>query len=117
MIPKIVGAEKIVDFRPISCCNVVYKVIFKLIGSRLQTLLPLMISNSQSAFVKGMLLVENVMLASEMVQGFNRAHITRRGLLKVDLRKAFDSISWEFILHIFVAAEFPPRFTNWVKNV
>ncbi|KAG7588439.1 Reverse transcriptase domain [Arabidopsis suecica] len=115
LIPKRVGADKIGEFRPISCCNAVYKIVSKILARRLQSLLPTMISNSQSAFVQGRLLVENVLLATEMVQGFNRGSASARGFLKVDLRKAFDSVNWEFILYILEVSDFPPVFCNWIR--
>ncbi|KAL1222313.1 putative ribonuclease H protein [Cardamine amara subsp. amara] len=116
LVPKKIGVERIRDFRPISCCNVVYKVVSKLLARRLEPLLPDMIVNSQSAFVKGRLLVENVLLASELVQGFNKKNNSPRGLLQVDLRTAFDSISWEFILMMLEAANFFVIFINWIRN-
>lgn len=64
----------------------------------------------------GRLLVKNVMLATEMVEGFNRSNISKRGFLKVDLRKSFDSVNWEFIIVIFRAADIPSRFTNWIAQ-
>lgn len=66
-----------------------------------------MISPSQSAFIKGHLLVQNILLATELVHGFNGKNISQRGLLKVDIRKAFDSVSWNFILQLLEAADFP----------
>ena len=65
-------------FRPISCCNAVYKVVSKILARRLEKLLPDLVSNSQSAFVKGRLLVENVLLATEMVQGFGSVNSSPR---------------------------------------
>ena len=64
LIPKKVGADKLVDYRPISLCNVVYKVISKILAMRLQAITPHMVSNTQSAFIKGRMLVENVLLAT-----------------------------------------------------
>ncbi|KAL1225687.1 putative ribonuclease H protein [Cardamine amara subsp. amara] len=116
LVPKKTGAERISAFRPIACCNVVYKVISKILARRLEKLLPTMISNSQSAFVKGRLLVENVLLATELVQGFNHKSITSRGLLQVDLRKAFDSVSWDFIIHVLQSFGFPPLYINWIRQ-
>ncbi|XP_024004813.1 uncharacterized protein LOC112081968 [Eutrema salsugineum] len=116
LIPKKVGAEKLVDFRPISLCNMVYKVISKILARRLQAITPGMVSNSQSAFVKGRLLVENVLLATEMVHGFGKSNASKRGLLKVDLRKAFDSVNWGFIIEILRAADFPPVFILWIEE-
>lgn len=116
LIPKIVNASKITDFRPISLCNVLYKVISKIIARRLEIVLPEIISPSQSAFVKGRLLIENVLLATELVQNFNQANVSPRGVLKVDMRKAFDSLKWEFILRVLRAARFPEVFIKWIEQ-
>lgn len=116
LIPKSVNASKITEFRPISLCNVLYKVISKVIATRLETVLPEIISPHQSAFVKGRLLIENVLLATELVQNFNQANVSARGVLKVDLRKAFDSLKWEFILRVLRVANFPEVFVNWIQQ-
>lgn len=93
LIPKFPNAERMSDFRPISCLNTLYKVIAKLLASRLKWLLPQVISLSQSAFMPGRLLAENVLLATELVQGYKRKNIEPRAMLKVDIRKAFDSVN------------------------
>ena len=116
LVPKTTEVERMSGFRSISCCNAVYKVVSKLLARRLEKLLPEMISPSESAFVKGRLLVENVLLATELVQGFGSKNSSPRGLLKVDIRKAFDSVSWPFILQVFHAADFPDVFINWIRN-
>lgn len=116
LIPKTHNASKVSDFRPISCLNTVYKVISKLLASRLQSLLPSMISHEQSAFLSGRLLSENVLLASEIVQGYNRKYISPRSMLKVDLRKAFDSVRWDFLLSVLTALGLPPKFIGWIKE-
>lgn len=74
------------------------------------------ISPSQSAFIKGRLLSENVLLATEIIHGYNRKNISRRGILKVDLRKAFDSIRWDFILSTLRALHFPEIFITWIAE-
>lgn len=110
------GADKITEFRPISCCNVLYKVISKILARRLEHLLSLWISLSQYAFVKGRLLSENVLLATELVQGFGQKEVSRRGVLKMDFRKAFDKVGWEFILEVLKAVGLPLQYINWVKE-
>lgn len=69
-----------------------YKVISKLLASRLKAILPEIISASQTAFMPGRLLSENVLLAIDLVQGYNLRRYESKAMLKVDLRKAFDSV-------------------------
>ena len=116
LIPKIINAESAKDFRPISCVNTIYKVISKLLTKRLQDVLIDIISPYQSAFIKGRVLAENVLMATEMVHGYNRRSISRRGMLKVDLKKAFDSIRWDFILATLRAIEFPEQYIIWIEE-
>lgn len=87
LVPKKANANRLKEFRPISCCNTVYKVASKLLANRLKALLPSLVSNAQSAFVPGRLLVENVLLATELVAGYNWKKISKRCMLKVDLRR------------------------------
>ena len=110
LIPKKTNASLPTDFRPISCLNTVYKVISKLLASRLKEILPLMISKAQSAFLPGRLLAENVLLATDLVNGYNSQTLSPRGMLKVDLRKAFDSVRWDFILASLRALAVPESY-------
>lgn len=114
LIPKICNASRPSEFRPISCLNTLYKVISKLLANRLKILLPDVISHSQSAFIPGRLLSENVLLATEIVHSYNRKNIDPRGMLKVDLRKAFDSIRWDFIISALKGINVPEQFLNWI---
>lgn len=93
LVPKKPSACKLSDFRPIACCNSVYKVASKLLANRLKQVLPRLVSNAQSAFIPGRLLVENVLLATELVKGYNWKSISKRCMLKVDLHKAFDTLN------------------------
>lgn len=116
LIPKKPNASLPSDFRPISCLNTVYNVISKLLAARLKDILPLMISKAQSAFLPGRLLAENVLLATDLVNGYNSQSISPRGMLKVDLRKAFDTVRWDFILASLRALAIPESFISLIQE-
>ena len=92
LLPKTSNPQSTTDFRPISCCNVVYKCISKLLNSRLKSILPSLISHNQSAFVKQRELLYNIIICQDIMRGYHRKHILPRCMMKIDLHKAFDSI-------------------------
>lgn len=114
LIPKKTDAREMKDYRPISCCNVLYKVISKILANRLKLVLPGFIAPNQSAFIKDRLLMENLLLATELVKDYHKEDISPRCAMKVDISKAFDSVQWSFLLHIFSALNFPSKFINWI---
>ncbi|KAK1282596.1 hypothetical protein QJS10_CPB22g00515 [Acorus calamus] len=114
LIPKTKNAESFDNFRPISLCNVVYKTITKILAERLQVVLPKLISLNQSAFVRGRSIVHSTLLAHELVRYLHSPSSKGRSCLKVDLRKAFDSVRWDFLSEVLKGMNFPP---NWIHLV
>ena len=115
LIPKKDEAMEMRDYRPISCCNVLYKVLSKIIANRLKGTLPQCISYNQSAFVKDRLLVENLLLATEIVKDYHREDISPRCAMKIDIAKAFDSVHWPFLLNTLRAFDMPEQFIHWIE--
>lgn len=116
LIPKSSEACKLGDYRPISCCNIVYKLITKIIANRLKPILQLCVSPNQTAFLKGRSLGDNVLLASELIRSYNSDHCPKSCMLKVDIRKAFDTVCWDFVIKLLEAQNFPTLFTTWIRE-
>lgn len=115
LVPKHPGASAIFDYRPISCCSTIYKAISKILVSKLKPMLPSLILPNQTAFVQGRLLVENTILATELVSGYHRSTGPKKMAIKVDISKAFDTISWSFVLNCLVGIGAPHTFIKWVE--
>lgn len=115
LIPKKEEAKMMKDYRPISCCNVLYKIISKIIANRLKGVMPHCITLNQSAFVKERLLIENVLLASELVKDYHCEDTSPRCAMQIDISKAFDSVQWSFLQNTLTAMEFPTKFIKWIS--
>lgn len=116
LIPKNNDAIFMKDYRSISCCNVIYKVISKLLTNRMKKLIPLFISLNQSAFVKNRLLMEKVLLASELVKCYHKDSVTERCAVKIDVSNAFDSVQWSFLFAVLATLNFPEKLIVWIKK-
>ena len=103
------------DFRPIACCNLLYKVISKVLANRLRFLFHDAIEPNQSAFITGRLLLENVLLASELVNGYHKPTTSQRSAIKFDISKAFDTVKWSFITSVLKAMDLPLQFFHWIR--
>ena len=99
------------ELRLISLCNVGYKIISKILCQRLKICLPRLISETQSAFVAGRLISDNILIAQEMFHGLrtNKSCQNKFMAIKTDMSKAYDRIEWSFIEALLNKMGFDPR--------
>lgn len=116
LIPKIESPKNTSDFKPISVLNLIPKLISKILSNRLRLVLPELISANQTAFVHGRQISENFVTTRELLH-----HVAHEGkeavFVKIDFRKAFDSIEWSFLKSVMAARRFPIRWINWMSNI
>lgn len=98
--PKCKIQKKLKDLRPISLCNVVYKIASKVLSNCLKVILPDIISHNQSAFVPGgRLITDNVLITYEMTHFMQTKRKGGVGYaaLKLDMSKTYDRVEWSFV--------------------
>lgn len=108
LIPKVDQPETIKQFRPINLCNVSYKLITKIIASCLRGFLSDIISPYQSSFVPGRRIQDNVVIPQELIHTLDRLKRAKKFMVvKVDLEKAYDMLSWDFLNETLILADIP----------
>jgi hypothetical protein len=95
LIPKEDSPTSFSDFRPISLCNLVYKLISKVIANRIKPILERSLSAEQLGFLKGRRIQDAIGVAHECIHSIFQKK-QKALVMKLDLKKAFDSIDWEF---------------------
>nr|GEY06240.1 cysteine-rich receptor-like protein kinase [Tanacetum cinerariifolium] len=101
--------------RPISLIGCIYKVISKLLASRLACIIQKIIRPNQMAFLSGRQILDGVLIANELVNYAKRENI-KMLLFKIDFEKAFDNVNWIFLLHVKEEMVFSLKWRNWAKN-
>nr|XP_016511903.1 PREDICTED: uncharacterized protein LOC107829005 [Nicotiana tabacum] len=124
LLPKKKEVTTFSDLRPISLSNFSNKVISRVVHERLVKFLPSLISEEQSGFAKGRNIVENILLTQEIVTDIRlRTNVGPNVILKLDMTKAYDRLSWLFLTKVLRKMGFTERLigivfelvsNNWV---
>jgi hypothetical protein len=116
LIPKLANVTFVADFHLISCCNVIYKVIFKILAGCITNVLQSIISPVQNAFLGERNMVDNINLLQELLREYGRKRASPRCIIKIDFKNAFDYVQWPFSRHLFMLFGFPTRFVHLVMK-
>ncbi|XP_057747767.1 uncharacterized protein LOC130966964 [Arachis stenosperma] len=117
LIPKIDNPTFMKDFMPISLCNVIYKIITKVLTNRLRPFLPDIVSHLQGGFIPGRGTPDNIIVAQEILN-FMKHTKSKKGTLafKIDLEKAYDRVDWRFLESTLIAFGFSIITVNLIMN-
>ena len=114
LIPKVPGANSMDRFRPIILSNFLFKVIAKILADRLGTIAFRIISENQFGFLKGRHIEDFIVAASECFNVMNRQYWGGNMAMKIDIKKAFDSIEWDFMQAVLCSFGFSKKFIDWI---
>ena len=116
LIPKVPHPKELKDFRPISPCNVLYKIVSKCLVNRVRPLLGELISQNQSAFIPGRLIYDNSIIAFECIHHIQtmKTNSPAACAYKLDLSEAYDRVDWEFLEQALIKWGFSLEWISWI---
>nr|GFB17936.1 RNA-directed DNA polymerase, eukaryota, reverse transcriptase zinc-binding domain protein [Tanacetum cinerariifolium] len=115
LIPKVMDAKFVNDFRPISLIRSVYKVVTKVLANRLAPVIADLIFETQSAFIAGRQILDGLFILDEILHWCKRNN-KKAMFFKVDFDKAYDSVRWDYLLEVLEVFGFGRMWCNWIRG-
>ena len=118
LVPKVKHPSKMSEFRPISLCNVAYKLIAKVLVNRLKAILPCIILENQSTFLFERLIIDNVLIAFEIMHYLNNKRDGKDNFMsiKLDMSKAFNRVEWGFVKAVMEKLGFHEKWISLIMH-
>ena len=118
LIPKIAYPNEVTHFRPISLCNVVYKVMSELLVNRLKPIMDSLITPYQNASIQGKNISDDILLAHEILNVLRKKKGRKFsfGALKIDMSKAYDRVNSNFLKAVLSVMKFDSKWINWIMK-
>lgn len=116
LFPKVSNPTLVSQYRPIACCNKIYKMKSKVLMKRLQVGIASVVDPAQAGFILGRQLIDTVLLATKLIKGYGRGIMTPRHMIKIDLKKAYNSHKYSFLRSMMIVMGFLERFVAWIME-
>ena len=114
LLPKTQEANKIQQFRPICLLNVSFTIFTKVATIRINSVADNLISPTQTTFMRGRNILEGLVILHETVHELHRKNHSGV-ILKIDFKKAYDKVKWNFLLQTHRLKGFSPKWIDWIK--
>jgi len=115
LVPKVPEPQSLNDFRPIPLIGCVYKIVAKLLANKLKRIMPDIIDERQSVFIAGRQLLHSVIITNEAVKEAKRGQKSCM-VFKVDFERAYDSVSWDFLIYMLRRMGFCNKWIHWIQG-
>jgi hypothetical protein len=116
LIPKVVGADSIKQYRPIALINVIFKIVAKVYASRLSPVAHMIVSQTQTTFIKGRFIRDGALALHEILHELTSKNLLAI-VLKLDFEKAYDRVNWDFLKEVLLRKGFNGAYMHIVLQL
>lgn len=118
LIPKVAAPEVLSQFRPISLCNVIVKLVSKILANRLHGVIDKLVGLFQSSYIPVQVALDSIITVQEVIHLLRRQKGCRGGMIiKVDLEKAYDRVDWNFLNWVLYASGFNNTLRGLIMDI